>query len=74
MAFDIQCRVFEFEFRHDPEVAAATEIFVPELQYPQGYRVEVSDGAVERDPARQTLIYRHDPGRHEHKLWISPTA
>ena len=74
MAFDIQRHVFEFEFRHDPTVAAATEIFVPEIQYAQGYRVEVSDGTVERDPARQTLIYRHDPGRREHKLRISPAA
>ena len=74
MAFDIQRHVFEFEFRHDPAVAAATEIFVPEIQYAQGYRVEVSDGTVERDPARQTLIYRHDPGRREHKLRISPAA
>ena len=72
MAFDIKRRIFQFRFRHDPQVTAATEIFVPALQYPRGYRVEVSDGMVERDPVRQTLIYRHDPARREHKVRISP--
>ncbi len=72
MAFDLRRRIFEFEFRHDPQVTAPTEIFVPALQYPRGYRVEVSDGMVERDPLRQTLIYRHDPARREHKVRISP--
>ena len=74
MAFDIKRRVFEFEFRHDPHVAAPTEIFVPDFQYPQGYRVEVSDGVVETCQARQMLIYRHGTERREHRLRISPAA
>lgn len=74
MAFDIRRRVFEFEFRHDPAITAATEIFVPEFQYGDGYHVEVSDGTCERDPARQLLIYRHDSGRREHWLRIRPAG
>ncbi len=74
VAFDIRRRIFEFEFRHDPDINAATEIFVPVLQYLDGYQVEVSDGAAEKEPARQVLIYRHDPERREHWLRISPTG
>ncbi|HEX2980224.1 MAG TPA: cellulase family glycosylhydrolase, partial [Anaerolineaceae bacterium] len=45
LSFDLRRRTFEFSFRHDPEVQAPTEIFVPNFQYPQGYLVEVSDGS-----------------------------
>jgi hypothetical protein len=72
MWFDIRRRIVEFEFRHDPNVAAPTEIFVPNLQYPQGYMVEVSDGAVEIYSERQVLIYRHATEHREHTLRISP--
>ncbi len=71
LAFDMRRRAFEFAFRHDPQVAAPTEIFVPALQYPGGYRVAVSDGTFEQDPARQMLIYRHDPARPEHTVRIT---
>ncbi|MCX7706990.1 MAG: cellulase family glycosylhydrolase [Anaerolineae bacterium] len=74
MAFDLRRRVFEFEFRHDPQVAAPTEIFVPVLQYPEGYRVEVSDGTFEKDSARQVLVYRHDPEQRQHIITISPMS
>lgn len=74
LAFDLRRRVFELAFRHDPGVAAPTELFVPALQYPGGYQVQVSDGTFERDPARQRLIYRHDPARREHKVRISPAG
>jgi hypothetical protein len=44
MSFDLDSRVFEFEFRPDPAVTAPTEIFVPDYQYPNGYTVELSGG------------------------------
>jgi hypothetical protein len=74
LTFDIASRVFEFEFRHDPQVIAPTEIFVPRFQYPQGYRAEVSDGTVEIDEAQQRLIYRHSTEYRKHRLRISPAA
>ena len=72
LSFDLRRRVFEFEFRHDPAVAAPTEIFVPEIQYPRGCRVEVSDGMAEIDRQRQKVIYRHGVERREHWLKIMP--
>ncbi len=72
MAFDLKRRTFTFEFRHDPQVVAPTEIFVPALQYPDGYRVAVSDGTFEQDRGRQRLIYRHGLERRQHVITISP--
>ncbi len=68
MAFDPDERRFEFEFRHDPTVTAPTEIFVPAVQYPSGYEVEVSDGRYEIDRDAQTLIYHHTIARDRHEL------
>lgn len=74
MAFDLKRRVFQFEFRHDPQVTAPTEIFVPALQYPQGYRVEVSDGTFEQDRVRQRLIYRHGREQRHHAITVRPAS
>jgi hypothetical protein len=61
MTFDLKQNSFEFEFRHDPAVSAPTEIYLPSLHYPGGFRVELSEGTHEYHPERQTLIYHHTP-------------
>ena len=68
MAFDIQKKTFFFEFRHDDGVEAPTEIFVPDYQYPGGYRVEVSDGTFEIDEVSQTFVYHHSASRDTHTI------
>jgi hypothetical protein len=70
--FDMERRVFEMAFRHDPGVEAASEIFVPRLQYPDGVDVHVSDGTFSLDRDRQVLEYRHGTGRAEHLVRLSP--
>jgi hypothetical protein len=72
MKFDRKTRHFEFEFRHDASLTAPTEIFVPNYQYPQGYHVEVSDGAFEIDRVGQTVIYWHGDQREIHQLCVTP--
>jgi len=72
MAFDLASRVFTFAFRHDPAVAAPTEIFVPDVQYPDGYTVELSDGSYEIDRAAMTVTVRHTSDRAEHTVTIRP--
>lgn len=72
MRFDVRSRVFRYRFRHDPDVDAPTEIFVPRLQYPNGCRVYISDGDIRLDMARQLLQYRHSPDLDEHELRIVP--
>jgi hypothetical protein len=74
MHFDYRRRIFRFVFHHDPAVGAPTEIFIPNLQYPDGCRVRVSDGTFEIDREAQTLVYHHTAGRDEHHLVIEPVA
>ena len=71
-AFDIRSKRFTYTFRGDDSLAAPTEIFVPEYQYPAGYAVEVSDGMFEIDAANQLLRYSHAPGRETHTVAVKP--
>lgn len=72
MAFDVENRTFDLVFRHDPKVSAPTELYVPNLHYSQGCRVEISDGEYEMDQTVQILSYRHSLDRPIHKLHLSP--
>ena len=73
MRFDVAERAFELSFRHDAAVLAPTEIFIPNLQYPRGYRVEVSDGTFEIDQEAQILTYHHSSDQDTHRIRVSPT-
>jgi hypothetical protein len=70
VSFDWKRKVFEMAFQHDPQVAAPTEMFVPNFQYPHGYVVRVSDGTFETKPSEQTLIYWHSHERETHTIHI----
>jgi hypothetical protein len=70
MSFDIRKKVFEFEFRHDPKVDGTTELFIPNFQYPNGYKVTVSDGTFESDIRSQTLTYNHTNRLGNHKITV----
>jgi hypothetical protein len=72
MSFDRRRRRFQLSFRHDDAVEAPTEIYVPRLQYPDGYRVEVSDGTYQIDDETQTLHYHPGTDRELHWLRILP--
>jgi hypothetical protein len=48
MSFDIISGEFVLVFDAEPAIDAPTEIFVPAIQYPQGYQVSASAGQVER--------------------------
>jgi hypothetical protein len=74
MRFDLAARVFELAFRADPALRAPTEIFVPRLQYPEGYTVTLSSGSYERADERQMLVV-HGPGaEREVTLRIAPSS
>ncbi|NIS81124.1 MAG: cellulase family glycosylhydrolase [Anaerolineales bacterium] len=68
MVFDYKGGVFEFLFKHDTQIEAPTEIFVPNLQFPGGYTVEVSDGTFEVDLEEQILSYRHESAQDVHVI------
>jgi hypothetical protein len=71
-SFDIKARIFRMKFRHDTNSMAATEIFMPRFQYPNGYRVTVSDGTWEKGTDSQTLMYHHTTGQDMHEIGIYP--
>lgn len=72
MSFDQKSRKFEFEFKDDPAVNAPTELYIPNLQYPNGYRIEVSDGEYETKRNSQTVLYWHSRKSSLHKIKIMP--
>lgn len=72
MGFDVESGIFTFKFRHDDSVSEATEIFLPMLQYPDGFDVKISDGDYEYDPETQMMRYRHSDRQIEHEVLISP--
>ena len=74
MSYDMKKRTFKFKYQHDPEIQSPTEIFVPSYNYPNGYRVIVSDGKWEKDTAKQILTYRHTTSQTLHKIKILPEA
>jgi hypothetical protein len=74
MAFELKRRIFDLAFRHDPAVEAPTEIYVPNLQYPGGYRVDVSDGEARIDRDAQMVEYHHSPGQEIHHVQIYPAS
>lgn len=72
--FDRTRGVYEFTFRHDPAITEPTEFFVPNLQFPKGYYVELSDGDYTADTDNQRLIYRHSQRDIPHTVRIISQA
>ncbi len=68
MSYDRQKGLFEFEFRHDPEVVEPTLVYVPQHAFSRSCRVIVSDGEATLDTGAQLLTYRHTSSRSEHTL------
>ncbi len=72
MSFDINRRVFSYTFRHDPDIQAPTEIFVPNYQYPNGYNIWVTDGECDLRHEQQLLLYQPSADRETHRIKITP--
>ena len=70
MRFDADRGLFTFSFRHDSDLTEPTEIFVPNMQFPDGYRVDVSDGEYEIETNEQRVIYRHSDKDMPHMIRI----
>jgi len=70
MRFDRRRGQFTFSFRHDSGVTEPTELFVPNSQFPDGYRVEVSDGEYEILRDEQRVLYRHSDKDMPHLIRV----
>jgi hypothetical protein len=71
MRFDARRGRFLLRYRPDPSIAAPTEIFVPELQFPRGFAIEAEGCEVE--VLRGALLLRASPGAAEARLRLSRT-
>lgn len=71
LSFDIHKLVFELEFEHDVKIKHPTEIFIPKFQYPNGYKVQVSDGNYDLDEQNQILLYHYSVERSKHFIRIT---
>jgi hypothetical protein len=58
MRWELATRTFAYTWLPDPVIDAPTEIFVPAVQYPDGYRVELSAGTYDEEPKRGTLVVK----------------
>lgn len=72
LRFNVKTRKFTFSFRPDPTVTAATEIFVPAYQYPQGYVVTVSGGSFSIDTSQHLLLWKGNAGAKKNTITITP--
>lgn len=65
----------DFLYRYTPRAAGGpTELYVPALHYPQGYRVELS-GAVQRSaPGASRLVLENLPGAGEVTVRLTPAG
>lgn len=72
--FDAETRVFSLSFDTRSRVTGPTEIFLPEATYPEGWRLEVSDGEWSStwDEATRVLSVTTDPAESRHVLTIWP--
>ncbi len=58
VVFDRRSGVFSLDYEADPSLAAPTEIYVPRLQYPDGFQVLAEDVDIEADTDHQLLFVR----------------
>jgi len=72
MSYDLRKRVFELSFHHNPQIKEPTIVFVPNVQYPSGYTVDVSDGSITKDLGSQALHYLHSKSQEVHRLVVKP--
>ena len=65
MKFSLKHKEFRFEFDADPSIDAPTVLYVPEIHYPNGFEVELSEGELEETGDPQMLTFRvHQSGIH----------
>jgi hypothetical protein len=70
IAFDYRSGKFVCEFQDDPAVTAPGEFFVPELQYPNGFKVKADGDLV---PAGRDQVWQYLPAQKGglHRIEIS---
>ncbi len=58
MDFDYKAKAFSFEFDADSSIEAPTIIYIPQIQYPNGFKIEISEGEIEKNEKEQLIFIR----------------
>jgi len=69
MEFNTKKGIFIFEFDKDKKVKAPTTIYVPKIQYPNGFDITVSEGDVKKDDEQIVSIKIQKNGLHTVKIF-----
>jgi hypothetical protein len=68
MEYNMKKRKFLFEFDGDISIKAPTILYVPKIQYPNGFDITVSDGDIKKDKEQYVSITIHKNGLHIVKI------
>jgi len=58
MSFNYKEKTFNFEFDADSSIQAPTILYIPNIQYPNGYKIEVSEGEIDKKDTEQLVLLR----------------
>jgi hypothetical protein len=58
MEFNLKKGTFYFEFDGDSSIKAPTIIYVPKIQYPKGYKIQISEGLIEKSEKNQLVFIK----------------
>ena len=68
MEYNMKKGKFLFEFDGDISIKAPTILYVPKIQYPNGFYITVSEGEIKKDEEQHVSIKIHKNGLHIVKI------
>ncbi|KAG2505193.1 hypothetical protein JM18_009433 [Phytophthora kernoviae] len=74
--FDLSVAEYVLEYASEKsETSGVTEIFVPYVHYPEGYRVTASDGhfTIEKHEGYDIVKHEHSSSTRKHRMVVLPT-
>jgi hypothetical protein len=74
MSFEQKSRIFRLIFEHDPVVKGDTEVFVPQIRYPDGFHVQLSCGKWKYDHSESMLRISLPAEKKVCELTVLPAA
>ncbi|MFX1378750.1 MAG: cellulase family glycosylhydrolase [Promethearchaeota archaeon] len=58
MNFNYKEKIFNFEFNADSSIEAPTIIYIPNIQYPNGYEIDLNDGEIDQKDSEQLIFVK----------------
>ena len=68
MKFNIKKGLFLFEFDADKSIKTPTTIYIPKIQYPNGFKITISEGEIKKEDEQIVSIKIYKSGLHIVKI------